>query len=429
LPTATLSPKRQATVIRAASSVAKLPAASDRTVTMRYAIVTDTYPPDINGVALTLQSYVRGLRARGHEVEVVRPARAGEPPGADARSLRLRGLRVPRYPGLRLALPAGQRLRARWRDARPDAIYVATEGPLGWSALNAAQALDIPVVTALHTRFDLYMGAYGVPWLQPTALSWMRRFHARADATLVATRASADELREAGIGHPVVLSRAVDCAQFDPARRDAALRHAWGVDDDGLVAIHVGRIAAEKNLGLAVRAFRALQAERPDARMVFVGDGPQRGALQAANPDFIFCGSQRGDELGRHFASADLFLFPSRSETFGNVVLESMACGVPQVAFDHGAATEHLCDGFQGARIAGDDEDAFVAAAVELANDPATRRAMALAGREAMRRLTPAHVADDLDALLAGLRSGAPGMRRPLPAPTDAEDADARAAA
>ena len=396
---------------------------------MRYAIVTDTYTPDINGVALTLQSYVRGLRARGHTVDVVRPARIGEPPGGDATTLRIRGLRVPRYPGLRLGFPAGRQLRKRWGDARPDAIYVATEGPLGWSALNAAQALDIPVVTALHTRFDIYMGAYGVPWLQPAALSWMRRFHARADATLVATQALGAELRAAGIGHPVVLSRAVDCAQFDPARRDAALRAEWGVADDALVAIHVGRVAAEKNLGLAVRAFRALQAERPDARMVFVGDGPERAALQRANPDFIFAGSQRGDALGRHFASADLFLFPSRSETFGNVVLESMACGVPQVAFDHGAATEHLCDGHHGARIAGDDEDAFIAAAVTLSTDAAARREMGLAARDAMRRLTPARVADDLDALLAGLRGRAAGPRVSLPAPTDAEDADARHAA
>ncbi|MET0327584.1 MAG: glycosyltransferase family 1 protein [Luteimonas sp.] len=396
---------------------------------MRYAIVTDTYTPDINGVALTLQSYVRGLRARGHTVDVVRPARLGEPPGGDATTLRSRRRRVPRYPGLRLGFPAGRQLRKRWGDARPDAIYVATEGPLGWSALNAAQALDIPVVTALHTRFDIYMGAYGVPWLQPAALSWMRRFHARADATLVATQALAAELRAAGIGHPVVLSRAVDCAQFDPARRDAALRAEWGVADDALVAIHVGRVAAEKNLGLAVRAFRALQAERPDARMVFVGDGPERAALQRANPDFIFAGSQRGDALGRHFASADLFLFPSRSETFGNVVLESMACGVPQVAFDHGAATEHLCDGRHGARIAGDDEDAFIAAAVTLSTDAAARREMGLAARDAMRRLTPARVADDLDALLAGLRGRAAGPRVSLPAPTDAEDADARHAA
>lgn len=391
---------------------------------MRYAIVTDTYPPDINGVALTLQSYARGLQARGHEVEIVRPARPGEPPGADLHGVRIRGVRVPRYPGLRLALPAGQRLRARWRHQRPDAIYVATEGPLGWSALNAAQALDIPVVTALHTRFDIYMGAYGAPWLQPAALSWMRRFHARADATLVATRALAAELRDAGIGHPVVLARAVDCAQFDPLLRDNALRAQWSATEHGLVAIHVGRIAAEKNLYLAVRAFRALQATRPDARMVFVGDGPQREALQLANPDFIFCGSQRGDDLGRHFASADLFLFPSRSETFGNVVLESMASGVPQVAFDHGAATEHLRDGLHGARIDGDDEAAFVDAAVRLAGDSDARRAMGLAARASMLRLTPAQVADDLDALLSGLR--APSDIFP---PQTAEDADARAAA
>lgn len=391
---------------------------------MRYAIVTDTYPPDINGVALTLQSYARGLQARGHGLEIIRPARADEPPGADAQGMRIRGIGIPRYPGLRLALPAGRGLRARWRAQRPHAIYVATEGPLGWSALNAAQALGIPAVTALHTRFDLYMGAYGAPWLQPAALSWMRRFHARADATLVATRALAAELREAGIGHPVVLARAVDCAQFDPARRDATLRAQWGAAAQGLVAIHVGRIAAEKNLDLAVRAFRALQATRPDARMVFVGDGPQREALQGANPDFVFCGAQRGDELGRHFASADLFLFPSRSETFGNVVLESMASGVAQVAFDHGAATEHLVDGLHGARIGGDDEAAFVDAALRLAGDAGNRRAMGRAGRTSMLRLTPAQVADDLDALLSGLRARADTAHT-----LTAEEADARAAA
>lgn len=375
---------------------------------MRYAIVTDTYPPEVNGVALTLQGYADGLRARGHVVEIVRPRRRGEPDGDD---IRVPGVGLPLYRGLRFGLPARGRLLAHWRVSRPDALYVATEGLLGLSAIRAARALGIPVVTAPHTRFDLYVTEYGLPALRPVALDWMRRVHASADACVVATRAQAAWLETCGIAHSTLLPRAVDCARFDPARRDPGLRAAWGVQDGALAVIHVGRIAAEKNLALALRAFRALQARHPGARMVFVGDGPQRAALQRSHPDVVFTGTRHGADLARHLASADLFLFPSRSETFGNVVLEAMAAGVPQVAFALGAAAEHLCDGRHGACVDGDDA-AFVDAAVRLADAPDARRAMALAGREAMRRLAPEEVVRTLDALLAGLRARRPGTGR-----------------
>lgn len=370
---------------------------------MRYAIVTDTYPPEVNGVALTLQSYADGLRQRGHAVDIVRPARPDESTGTDADgTLRVRGMRLPLYRALRIALPAGTPLRRHWRRLRPDAIYVATEGLLGASAIRAARALGIPVVTALHTRFDLYMADYGLRALEPVALAWMRRFHASADATVVATRALAAWLDAQGIRRPVILPRAVDCARFDPARRDPSLREAWGLAPGALAVIHIGRVAAEKNLDLAIRAFRALQQTQPDARMVFVGDGPLRAPLQRAHPDILFVGTRRGRDLARHLASADLFLFPSRSETFGNVVLEAMASGVPQVAFALGAAAEHLCDGLHGACVGGSDGD-FVDAALRLADDADARRAMALAGREAMLRLAPVQVVHELDALLSGL--------------------------
>lgn len=377
---------------------------------MRYAIVTDTYTPDLNGVALTLQTYVAGLRARGHAVEVIRPRPPGAPLSDDdgeAAAVRVRGLRLPRYPSLRVGLPIQTRLQAAWRTQRPDAVYVATETLLGGSAIRAARALGIPVVTALHTRFDLYMADYGLRALAPLALAWMRRFHGSADATVVATQALAAWLQAQRIGHAVVLPRAVDCAQFDPMRRDPALRAAWGLPPHGLAVIHVGRLAAEKNLPLAIHAFRMVQRQRPDARMVLVGDGPLRDTLAHAHPDLVFAGAQRGEALGRHFASADLFLFPSRSETFGNVVLEAMASGVPQVAFDLGAASEHLVDGLHGARIADDAQGdaAFVDAALRLAQDDAGREAMAGAGRRAMQRLTPAQVAAELDALLAAPRA------------------------
>ncbi|WP_237191893.1 glycosyltransferase, partial [Rothia nasimurium] len=148
-----------------------------------------------------------------------------------------------------------------------------------------------------------------------------------------------------------------------------------------------GRIAAEKNLGLAVKAFRRLQQIRPKARFVWVGDGPAREKLAHENPDFIFCGIQRGDALARHFASGDLFLFPSRSETFGNVTLESMASGVATVAFDYGAAREYLRNGENGAAV--DSDDQFIDAAVRLAADDAQRRELGGNAARAMKRLHP----------------------------------------
>jgi glycosyltransferase involved in cell wall biosynthesis len=175
------------------------------------------------------------------------------------------------------------------------------------------------------------------------------------------------------------------------------------VHADGFTAIHVGRIAPEKNLALAVRAFRALQQVRPDARFVWVGDGPSRAQLARDNPDFIFCGVQRGEALARHFASGDLFVFPSHSETFGNVTLEAMASGVPTVAFDYGAAREYLQDGVHGAAVAAGDDVGFIQAVVRLGSDDALRRAMRGPVRTAVAGLRPEQVAADFETILQSL--------------------------
>ncbi|WP_144899221.1 glycosyltransferase family 4 protein [Luteimonas cucumeris] len=369
---------------------------------MRYAIVTETYPPEVNGVALTVQGLEHGLRARGHEVGLVRPRQSTDTV-AQTHELLVRGAPLPRYPGLRFGLPATRRLVAAWRQAMPDAIYVATEGPLGWSALRAARQLGIPAATGFHTRFDEYMRDYGAAFLQQMALRWMRRFHNRGAATLVPTRELAQFLQAQGFDNVVRLPRAVDTLLFDPARRDRSLRAAWDAGDDDLVVIHVGRIAPEKNLDLAVRAFRELQKTQPRARFVWVGDGPSREKLAAQNPDFVFCGLQRGAAVARHFASGDLFVFPSHSETFGNVTLEAMASGLPTVAFDYGAAREYLRDDVHGAAIADGDDAGFVQACMRLANAPATRRSMGIAARQAVAALRPEQVAADFDDLLMQL--------------------------
>lgn len=373
---------------------------------MRYAIVSETYPPEINGVALTVQGLENGLRSRGHQVRVVRPRQEADTHAAAAGGdeLLVRGAGLPRYPGLKFGLPATRRLVDHWRRDLPDAIYVATEGPLGWSAVRAARRLGIPVVTGFHTRFDEYMRDYGAAFLQVAALRWMRRFHNQADATLVPTQELQQFLSGNGFERVRLLERGVDGSQFDPAQRDPALREQWGIDGHGFAAIHVGRIAAEKNLDLAVRAFRQLQRIRPRARFVWVGDGPCREKLAHENPDFIFCGIQRGEALARHFASGDLFLFPSHSETFGNVTLEAMASGVPTVAFDYGAARQYLHDGEHGATVR--DDDGFIAAAVRLACDDNDRRRMGEAASAAICGLHPVQVAADFEALLAGLAHG-----------------------
>ncbi|MNK33070.1 GDP-mannose-dependent alpha-mannosyltransferase [compost metagenome] len=367
---------------------------------MRYAIVTETYPPEVNGVALTVQGLEQGLRAAGHQVDLVRPRQTSETDPAQD-TLLVAGAGLPRYPGLRFGLPAPKRLARQWQQQRPDAIYIATEGPLGWSALRTARRLGIPVASGFHTRFDEYLPDYGVAWLQAAALRWMRRFHNQADATLVPTQELQQFLGEQGFDRVRLLARAVDSSQFEPQRRDPALREEWGIDGNGFAAIYVGRIAPEKNLGLAVKAFRRLQQIRPKARFIWVGDGPSREKLAHENPDFIFCGVQRGDALARHFASGDLFLFPSRSETFGNVTLEAMASGVATVAFDYGAAREYLRTDENGMAV--NDDSGFVAAALQLAGDDVLRARLGRNAATAMKRLHPQQVVAEFDALLAEL--------------------------
>lgn len=366
---------------------------------MQYTIVTETYPPEVNGVALTVQDLERGLRARGHRVNVIRPRQDTDTSPHD-HELLMRSSGIPRYPGMRFGHPAGSTLRKLWQKSRPDALYIATEGPLGYSAVRAAVKLGIPFATGFHTRFDEYMRDYGVPFLQPVALRWMRHFHNASDATLVPTCELADFLVATGFEQVAHLPRAVDTSRFSPEKRDVALRAEWGLDPDDLAVIYLGRIAAEKNLPLAVRSFREIQLRLPRSKFIWVGIGPEADAIQRANPDFIFTGLKRGDDLARHFASTDMFVFPSHSETFGNVTIEAMASGVPPVAYCYGAAKEHLRDGIDGFAIEGKSEDAFVNACVRLATHPELLAEMRTNARASVARLQPAQVASDLDDIL-----------------------------
>jgi len=368
-------------------------------VKLNIAFVTETYPPEVNGVAMTVGRLVDGLRARGHGVSVVRPRQHKEDQGSEG-DLAVAGMPLPGYQGLRLGLPAGGLLARRWRSQRPDLVHVVTEGPLGWSAVQTARKLGIPVTSGFHTNFDRYSIHYGLGWMRPAVAAYLRTLHRRTLATLVPTEALAADLAGEGIPGVRVVGRGVDIELFAPARRSHELRAEWGVRPDELVCLYVGRIAPEKNLPLVLKSFAAIKAKQPAARMVWVGDGPARRDLMTAHPDHHFAGMQVGEALARHYASADLFLFTSLTETYGNVVAEAMASGTAVVAYRSAAAAELIAHERNGLTVLPGDEGAFVGAAVTLASDATRRQALADAARESILPRGWSGVVDRMEAVM-----------------------------
>ncbi len=318
---------------------------------MRIVYVTETFPPEINGVALTAQRCLRHLRAAGHQVQLLRPRQPGEASLDGPDEWRTPGGPIPLYPELRYGLAGVAALRRRWRSDRagaPDLVHAATPGPLGWAALRAARAEGIPTSADFRTNFHSYCRHYGMGWLEPLVVAYLRRLHAMADLSFVPTPELADILRWRGFERLHVVGRGVDTQRFSPRWRSEGLRSRWQAGPDDPVLLYVGRLAAEKNVELALQTGERLRALRPGLRMVVVGSGPQRARLQAAYPGVHFVGVQRDAELARHYASADLFLFPSQTETFGNVTLEALASGLAVVAFDTAAAGVHVRHGENG---------------------------------------------------------------------------------
>jgi glycosyltransferase involved in cell wall biosynthesis len=326
--------------------------------------VTETWPPEINGVALTVARTVQWLRAAGHGVQVLRPRQPGEALRRDADTWHSPGGPIPMYPDLRFGWIGAAALRRAWQAAPPDLVHVATPGPLARTALRLARAGGLATSADFRTNFHAYSHHYRLGLAAPLVLAWLRRLHALADLTCVPTPALAQTLAAQGFARLQVVGRGVDSRRFDPRHRSAALRRSWGVSDDASpVLLHVGRLAPEKNVALLMRCWQALQAARPGLRLVVVGDGPLRRRLQAAHPGVVFTGTLRGADLARCCASADLFLFPSLTDTFGNVLLEALASGLPAVAFDMAAAAVHVQSGRSGWLARPGDAAGFVAAA------------------------------------------------------------------
>lgn len=396
---------------------------------MRVAYITETFPPEINGVALTTARTVQHLRQAGHAVQLIRPRQPHETSEGsqvpaegdhtfDNGEWRTAGAPIPMYPGLRFGWATASALRERWRAARPDIVHVATPGPLAHSALRAARAEGIPTSADFRTNFHAYSRHYRLGWLQPAVLAYLRGLHGMADRSFVPTPSLCDELGAAGFERLRVVGRGVDAGQFSPLQRDAALREAWGAAPQDRVLLYVGRLAAEKNVALALDTFEVLRPHHPGLRMVVAGEGPQRARLAAEHPDVCFVGLQRGAALARCYASADVFLFPSLTDTFGNVTLEALASGLAVVAFDSAAAGELMESGHNGFLVPPDSRAGFMQATRQaIAHaDPAgalrqrARRLALLSDWETALRAFEQELADVVDEVTGRQAPGRPAV-------------------
>lgn len=407
---------------------------------LRVAVVTETYAPEINGVAHTMRHMVETLLQQGHTVELTRPRQAGDQvpesgKNTHSKSVRsepakplesrlcvrlIRGLPIPRYRELQMGLVWPVTLVAAWRKVRPDVVHIVTEGPLGWSALIAARRLGIPVSSGFHTNFHAYSRHYGIGLFAGLVDRILRALHNRCAATMVPTAQICQTLQMRGYQRLAVVGRGIDTVLFNPSRRSQALRDSWGTgvqsadaqdadaqkagsESDGPVIMCVGRLAPEKNLQLFIRAAYAMRTVNPHTRVVLVGDGPDAHALRAAHPNFIFVGTRVGADLAAHYASADVFLFPSTTETFGNVTIEALASGLAVIAFDYAAAHQHIVHAKSGVLVPFDDAEAFVEAARSLAETPAQMARLGHHARTAAESLSWGRIVDRLAEVLTNV--------------------------
>jgi phosphatidylinositol alpha 1,6-mannosyltransferase len=353
---------------------------------VRVAYVTESFPPDVNGVAHTAVRVAEYLAQRGHHPLVIAPEPAGAAPALD-RSFGFPVARVPSvplapYPGLRIGLP-GPRLHAALAQHRADLVHLAGPFVLGAGGGTAARKLGLPTVAVYATDMPAYARAYHAGRLGE-AVCWrrLRRIHNGADRTLAPSTATAADLHAHGIERVRIWARGVDSTRFDPAKRSAALRAELAPGGE-LLAGYVGRLAVEKRVDLLAGV-----AGLPGVRLVVVGDGPAAAAARRALPSAVFLGQRGGEDLARIYASLDVFVHAGPHDTFGQTLQEAAASGLPVIAPAAGGPVDLVQDGITGFLVRPGEAAPLAGAVARLAADPGLRAAQGGAGRQLMLRRT-----------------------------------------
>ena len=352
----------------------------DTRPSLHIALVTETWLPDINGVASSVYQIMRELKSMGHRITLIRPKQSDEVEqhtlmtglntAAVTTDLQVPSLPIPYYPHLRMGLPCYRFLTKQLRKLRPDIVHIVTEGPLGLAALIAGKQQSIKVSSGYHTAFHDFSRYFGWKVVSVPLLAYMKSFHNQCNATCIPSQTTQHQLAEFGFKHLYQVGRGVDTARYAPSKRSQALRQSWGVGEGTTVLMCVSRVSPEKGMDTVIKSFKALQLQQlhRHVKLVIVGDGPYKEALvkrHANDTSIIFAGFKTGEALASYYASADAFVFASQVETFGNVVTEAMASGLPIFAY-HDAAAALLVDDSCGKTVPLGQEQRFVAMISEL---------------------------------------------------------------
>jgi glycosyltransferase involved in cell wall biosynthesis len=377
---------------------------------MRVALVTENFLPKLDGVTRTLAMLLEHLQLRGHRAIVLGPQGAPEV-YAGARVYGAPGVPLPMYPELRALFPTPD-LEEGLVNFQPDVVHVAEPMLLGAAAIHWAQKLGAPLVSSYHTDLAAYCAYYQLGALAGPLWAYRRFLHNQCLHTLCPSPTTASQVAGRGIQRVGVWPRGVDADLFTPERRSTAWRaRITGGADDAPIVLYVGRLSAEKNIGALVAAFRALA--ETGAHLVLVGDGPARGELEQAlgRQRVTFTGYLSGEALATAYASADVFAFPSLTETFGQVVQEAMASGLPVVGFDAGGVHDLVARERTGLLALAGDAGAFAAALAALVASPERRTRLGAQGRAFAVEHTWARVMDGLLEVYAASAATRPRVR------------------
>lgn len=314
---------------------------------LKIAIVTETWPPELNGVALSLLQICKGLQKSGHKILLIRPNQNEVCNDfSPNKECLVNGQLIPKYSQMQFGWPQYRKVSKALDDFMPDLVHVVTEGPLGLAVLQSAKSKDIPVTSGFHSAFHDFSRFYDLAFLVKPIQHYLKWFHNNTQLTCVPSQDTAQAILDFGVTCPIeVVKTGVDVEKFSPKFRSEILRRSWRACEKTTVMLYVGRLSPEKEIQVLIESYLSMHNQtNKKNKLVIVGDGPDRSRLEkmAKHSDVVFTGSLKGAQLAEVFASADVFVFASQVETFGNVILEAMASALPVVAYQYAAAKLHL---------------------------------------------------------------------------------------